>query len=533
VRLLLALAASVSPGVAAAAGTGITRFPIPELIDTGSCDPQLYAVAPGPGGEMWFTQNCPAAASRAGVEGDSQVGAVPSAGRARAYLVRGVKAPLTGIAAGPDGALWFGEAGANAIARVTSTGVLSEFPLPTAGALPDGIVAGPDGALWFTERATDRIGRITTAGAVTEYPLHAGSHPRGIVAGPDGALWFAEQGGSSVGRITTAGVVSETPAGTFAKDVAFSGDGALWLREQAGNVLERRPAGSAPSVLRTPLQSATPDAEDAFGPALASTRDGAVWDAQPAAGALARASGGISEFHLRNGGALATAADGALWLSGGDGGSLVRVRLALELPAGGPQRLLRRSVSLRALVSADAVVRVSGTLSGVKIPPSDVAHVAAGAPRALSVKLPAGAFTAARGTLAQRRDISVKLTATATRAGVRESTTARIALVSGRLDGLWLGKTGDGDPVRLRVARDGHSAVIAVTCVTGSGAQVNASLGPFRVRGRAFSFTPPGPPPSTGATATAGSFYSESRASGTIDVNGCAMRDRSFALRLR
>src|SRR5438128_1529458 len=46
-----------------------------------------------------------------------------------------------------------------------------EFPLPTTAALPDGIAAGPDGALWFTEFNGNKIGRITTAGVITEFPI--------------------------------------------------------------------------------------------------------------------------------------------------------------------------------------------------------------------------------------------------------------------------------------------------------------------------------------------------------------------------
>ena len=36
---------------------------------------------------------------------------------------------------------------------------------------PVGIASGPDGALWFTELAANRIGRITTSGSLTEYPV--------------------------------------------------------------------------------------------------------------------------------------------------------------------------------------------------------------------------------------------------------------------------------------------------------------------------------------------------------------------------
>jgi len=52
------------------------------------------------------------------------------------------------------------------------------------------IAVGPDGALWFTELGANTIGRISTTGVINEYPLASGSHPYGITAGPDGNLWF-------------------------------------------------------------------------------------------------------------------------------------------------------------------------------------------------------------------------------------------------------------------------------------------------------------------------------------------------------
>ena len=47
---------------------------------------------------------------------------------------------------------------------------------------------GQDGALWFTENSGNKIERITTAGVITEFPVPTSSSgPRGIVAEPDGA----------------------------------------------------------------------------------------------------------------------------------------------------------------------------------------------------------------------------------------------------------------------------------------------------------------------------------------------------------
>jgi streptogramin lyase len=45
---------------------------------------------------------------------------------------------------------------------------ITEFPVRTAGSGPWGIAAGPDGAIWFTERAADQIGRIAADGTVNE-----------------------------------------------------------------------------------------------------------------------------------------------------------------------------------------------------------------------------------------------------------------------------------------------------------------------------------------------------------------------------
>jgi virginiamycin B lyase len=113
-----------------------------------------------------------------------------------------------GIAAGPDGALWFTELAGNKIGQITTSGMIVGFPIPTAASSPFGIALGPDGALWFTE-FVGKIGRITTTGTITEFPLPAAdSAPGGIARGADGALWFTEAGANKIGRITTTGTIA-------------------------------------------------------------------------------------------------------------------------------------------------------------------------------------------------------------------------------------------------------------------------------------------------------------------------------------
>ena len=140
------------------------------------------------------------------------------------------------ITAGPDGNMWFTEAGGNIVAKITPDGVVTEYPIPppptafrwgsppgltaicgsprsggirwarsrggcvhrvpgpTPDSQPEQITVGPDGNLWFTEHIGNKVGQVTTDGVFTEFPVPtAGSIPFGITAGPDGNLWFTEE----------------------------------------------------------------------------------------------------------------------------------------------------------------------------------------------------------------------------------------------------------------------------------------------------------------------------------------------------
>jgi virginiamycin B lyase len=81
-------------------------------------------------------------------------------------------------------------------------GAVAVHPLLTEAAAPVGIAAGPDGALWFAEIATGQIGRITPDTMIVEFALpDRASRPHDITLGPDGALWAALETGA-LARIT-------------------------------------------------------------------------------------------------------------------------------------------------------------------------------------------------------------------------------------------------------------------------------------------------------------------------------------------
>ena len=233
----------------AAAAQTITEFPVP--IPAESYTPAAATIAAGPDDALWFSAH-----------GRSKIARITTTGTVTEFLIPVPRRVFvyTDIALGPDGALWFGIAKAPAssklilgesgsIGRMTTTGEFREFPLPPSyhhlliGA-PNGMTAGPDSALWFTVAAMNKIGRITTAGTISEFLLPTpDGRPFAITAGPDCALWFTETNGNKISRITTAGEFSEFPLPTANGrpfGITAGPDGALWRAP------ETKSAGSPP-----------------------------------------------------------------------------------------------------------------------------------------------------------------------------------------------------------------------------------------------------------------------------------------------
>jgi streptogramin lyase len=237
------------------------------------------------------------------------------------------------ITAGPDGALWFtGPFSPNTILRSTTSGVVTEFPLPNSNNQAQDITVGPDGALWFTEfgrlGAESGIGRIETDGDVTMYPLSASATPRGITSGPDGALWFTEVSGNRIMRITTGGAMTAYPLPTPSSvpwEITAGPDGALWFTELGANRIGRITTGGAITEFQL--------THDSRPSGITSGPDGALWftefhgrEGPDVGNRIGRitTSGSVTEFPLaseRSGPRdIVTGPDGALWFTEqGDG----------------------------------------------------------------------------------------------------------------------------------------------------------------------------------------------------------------------
>jgi len=99
--------------------------------------------------------------------------------------------------------------GADRIARITTDGYLTEFPLPHAGAIASMITAGSDGALWFILNQAQAVSRLSLGGDIAIYPLPTpDAGPVGIAAASD-AISFVEIAAGQVGRISLNGRIRE------------------------------------------------------------------------------------------------------------------------------------------------------------------------------------------------------------------------------------------------------------------------------------------------------------------------------------
>jgi streptogramin lyase len=210
----------------------ITEFPVP------SAGAAPYIITQGPDHNLWFTE-----------DGYNTIARITTAGVITEFplpppLNVAPESLLGGLTTGPDGNLWFVHGTANVVGVLTPSGTLLaiyQIPTPnphdpsTGVGEAGSIIKGPDNNLWFVEDAGNRIGRITTAGVITEFPIPTpGSGPRSLVIGADGNLWFAELYVGQIARITPSGVITEfqataNPTVERLRRITAMPDGSLWF----------------------------------------------------------------------------------------------------------------------------------------------------------------------------------------------------------------------------------------------------------------------------------------------------------------
>jgi streptogramin lyase len=163
-----------------------------------------------------------------------------------------------GVATAADGSVWFTQAFAHrdlifrgGIGRMRPDGSFSNWRLPVADGVPVRIAAGSDGAMWFGEPRA--IGRIAVNGSITRFALPNGLRPNDIASGRDGALWFTSD--ICLGRMTRSGQVTTwpIPGAVQLRGIAPAPDGTVWLADGAGDAIRHvNPAAAAPAQCGPP-----------------------------------------------------------------------------------------------------------------------------------------------------------------------------------------------------------------------------------------------------------------------------------------
>lgn len=224
----------------------VTEFRLPGA-DRGS---QVNSIVAGPDDAAWFSW-----ANRGG----GAIGRITSDG-SLTQIPLGLNVRPFDMTLGPDGAFWTAMVERTTtptflpvIARVTTDGTVTKYPVVTTPATPNGTISaiteGPDGALWFTyagngDGSVSRIGRISMAGDISWFSLdsaYAHGSLGDIITGPDGALWFSgnKNGTGVIGRMATTGELTEYTDSRLegsAHSFALGPDGALWFTRDGAMV---------------------------------------------------------------------------------------------------------------------------------------------------------------------------------------------------------------------------------------------------------------------------------------------------------
>src|SRR5215510_15867452 len=148
-------------------------------IPTANSQPE--GITLGPDGNMWFTE-----------ASANQIGRIDPKGNITEFVIpQSFSAPVD-IVAGADGALWFTEESGfpQGIGRVTTNGVFTGFAPDCAGGqpcslTPRGIAATPDGLIYFSDSSSNSIVKLDPATSImTFFAIPSNGQPRDITLGP-------------------------------------------------------------------------------------------------------------------------------------------------------------------------------------------------------------------------------------------------------------------------------------------------------------------------------------------------------------
>ncbi len=150
-------------------------------------------ITTGPDGNLWFT------------ELQNRVGRITPEGKVDTFAAPSSNLYPQNIITGPDGNLWIADTAYNGIVSVVSPSghFLKQFTDPHQSAAVYNLTVGSDGNVWASESGvlpdgvtfTSGLARITPSGIWTDYRLPDSDEiPYGITAGATNQIWFTIYG---------------------------------------------------------------------------------------------------------------------------------------------------------------------------------------------------------------------------------------------------------------------------------------------------------------------------------------------------
>jgi virginiamycin B lyase len=105
------------------------------------------------------------------------------------------------ITVASDGQVWFtARFVPQAVGRLNpSDNTVTLLPLTNTG--PEGIAASPDGTLWFAQETTGNVANITNAGVITQGKTVKGSGPFEVTVAPNGDPWYTMMAANKIATL--------------------------------------------------------------------------------------------------------------------------------------------------------------------------------------------------------------------------------------------------------------------------------------------------------------------------------------------
>ena len=239
-----------------------------------------YAVAGDAGGTLWMTVLAPPGLARL-LPGETPV---RGDGFGHETLPLNEGRPML-LAVAADGALWCTRTD-DRLSRRDASGGHTVIDLEP-GSAPYGIAAAPDGGIWFTAPGRNQIGRVTAAGDITIVDLTVpDARAAMLTVDADGRPWVALNAAGALAHVRDGTVrLVELPNGrTPAAPVCIAASAAgIWYADIAGGCVGRvDPSGSVEQITF---------ADAACRPhAVAADTDGGCWATLWGSSQLARIS---------------------------------------------------------------------------------------------------------------------------------------------------------------------------------------------------------------------------------------------------